>query len=85
MHEILQAIADTPLFNGLPEGKLKKISGVAVDKKYAKGQTVFNEGGNGNGFYVAKSNIRILDFDSLVDLAEHGKISHQSHRHSGSR
>ena len=52
MEKILNIIAQTPLFHGLPEDDLKRIRHIARDKFYNKGQTVFSEGDSGNGFYV---------------------------------
>jgi CRP/FNR family transcriptional regulator len=52
MKKILEIISQIPLFQNLPEEDLKRIRRIARDKFYNKGQTVFSEGDNGNGFYV---------------------------------
>jgi len=52
MEKILQIISQTPLFQNLPEDDLTRIRKIAKDKFYNKGQTVFSEGDDGNGFYV---------------------------------
>jgi CRP/FNR family transcriptional regulator len=52
MEKILQVISQTPLFQNLPEEDLKKIRRIARDQFFNKGQTVFSEGDDGNGFYV---------------------------------
>jgi CRP-like cAMP-binding protein len=52
MEKILQIISQTPIFQNLPEDALKMIRRIAKDKFYNKGQTVFSEGDDGNGFYV---------------------------------
>ena len=52
MEKILHIISQTPLFQSLPEDDLMRIRQIAKDKFYNKGQTVFSEGDDGNGFYV---------------------------------
>jgi len=52
MEKILQIISQTPIFQNLPEDALKMIRRIAKDKFYNKGQNVFSEGDDGNGFYV---------------------------------
>jgi len=52
MEKILHIISQTPLFQNLPEADLKKIHRIAKDRFYNKGQTVFTEGDDGDGFYV---------------------------------
>lgn len=52
MEKILELISEIPLFRGLPEEHLKEVHGIAVDKFYAKGKTIFSEGDDANGFYV---------------------------------
>ena len=52
MEKILEIIARTPLFQNLSEEDLRKLRLIARDKFYSKGQTVFSEGDDGNGFYV---------------------------------
>ncbi|MEN8246011.1 MAG: Crp/Fnr family transcriptional regulator [Thermodesulfobacteriota bacterium] len=52
MEKILHIISQTPLFRNLPEDDLKRIKHIAKDKFYNKGQTVFSEGDDGNGFFV---------------------------------
>ena len=52
MEKVLQIISQTPIFQNLPEEDLKKIRRIAKDKFFNKGQTVFSEGDEGNGFYV---------------------------------
>ncbi len=52
MEKILHIISQTPLFQNLAEDDLNKIRRIAADKFFNKGQTVFSEGDDGNGFYV---------------------------------
>jgi len=55
MEKILEIISQTPIFQNLTEDDLERIRRIAKDKFYNKGQTVFSEGDNGNGFYVVVS------------------------------
>ena len=52
MEKILEIISQTPIFQNLPEEDLQRIRGIAKDRFFNKGQTVFSEGDEGNGFYV---------------------------------
>lgn len=48
-HEIL---IRSQLFGGLPEEHITEIEKIAVDKKYNKGDVIFYDGDEGNGFYL---------------------------------
>lgn len=52
MEKILEIISQIPIFQNLPEEDLNSIRRIAKDKFYNKGQSVFSEGDDGNGFYV---------------------------------
>jgi CRP-like cAMP-binding protein len=52
MEKIKQTIASSILFSGLLENELDKIAGIAVVKKFTRGETVFFEGDEANGFYM---------------------------------
>ncbi len=52
MKNILEIIDNTSLFNGLPENQVNEIVRIAVEKRYGKGEIIFLEGDEGNGFYV---------------------------------
>ncbi len=52
MENIADLIAATPLFNGLSETQLTEIQSIVVDRFYAKGDTIFWEGDDGDGFYI---------------------------------
>ena len=52
MEKIFTIIAGMPLFNGLPEEKLRAIKQIAVEKKVNKGEAIFSEGDEGKGFFV---------------------------------
>ncbi len=52
MKKILQIIASTPLFKGLPPDDIEKLHSVAVDRFCDKDKTIFTEGDDGTGFYI---------------------------------
>jgi CRP/FNR family transcriptional regulator len=52
MREAPEILSNIPLFKGLPKVQLQDLTRIATDKHFAKGQTVFSEGDEGNGFYV---------------------------------
>jgi len=61
MEKIVSLIAATPLFSGLAEKQVEEIGAIAVDQRYKKGQTIFMEGDDGNGFYiVAEGTVKIF-------------------------
>ena len=69
MKNILERIADTSLFNGLPENQVNEIVRIAVEKKYGKGEIIFLEGDEGNGFYVVADG-KVKIFKSSIDGKE---------------
>jgi len=52
MKNIIKIIAGMPLFRGLSSQQLAEIKKVAIDRQYLKGEFIFSEGDEGNGFYV---------------------------------
>jgi CRP/FNR family transcriptional regulator len=52
MREAPEILSNIPLFKGLPKVQLQDLTRIAADKHFTKGQTVFSEGDQGNGFYV---------------------------------
>ena len=52
MDKILNIISTIPLFNGLPEDQMVAIRKIALEKVFNKGEIIFSEGDEGNGFYV---------------------------------
>lgn len=50
--ETAEIIANSLLFRGLPQEAVGRIAQLAIEKHYRKGQVVFQEGDDGNGFYV---------------------------------
>jgi CRP/FNR family transcriptional regulator len=52
MKKNLDVIAAIPIFNGLPEDQISAIKQIAVEKTVNKGEILFSEGDEGNGFFV---------------------------------
>ena len=66
----LEIISKALIFEGLPSQYLEKIRDVAVSKHYLKGETIFMEQDEGNGFYlVAEGQVKI--FKVSVSGKEH--------------
>lgn len=54
MKNFLKTISETALFKGLPQNQLEQISSIAVQKNFKKGEMIFFEGDDGNGFYIVE-------------------------------
>ena len=52
MDKILNIISTIPIFNGLPDDQIIAIRKIALKKEFNKGEIIFSEGDEGNGFYV---------------------------------
>jgi len=52
---LIEKISSIPLFKGLSEGQLSGLAGIAVEKTFSRGQTIFSEGDEGHGFFIALS------------------------------
>lgn len=52
---ILNHIARVPLFEGLPPVQLEDLAMIVTDQVFRKGETIFSEGEDGNGFFVVIS------------------------------
>jgi CRP/FNR family transcriptional regulator len=52
---ILAKIASIPLFQGLPAEQLQELAMILTDQVCRRGQLIFSEGEEGNGFYVVVS------------------------------
>jgi CRP/FNR family transcriptional regulator len=49
---IVNHIARVPLFEGLPLRQIEDLAMIVTDQVFSKGETIFSEGEEGNGFYV---------------------------------
>jgi CRP-like cAMP-binding protein len=45
------------LFKGLPETQIRKIEGIAEDMRFKKGESIFSDGDEGNGFYLVATGL----------------------------
>jgi len=52
MGETLHIISKSQLFGGLPDEHLKEIRNISIEKRVNKGEIVFFDGEEGNGFYL---------------------------------
>jgi len=50
-------ISKSPLFNGIPPDQLAALSRISVERAFNKGETVFSEGDEGNGFFIVASGL----------------------------
>lgn len=53
--DLLQFLGETQIFEGLPPEQLAKIAQLARPASYEKGEIIFHQGDEGNGFYVVQS------------------------------
>ncbi|MEZ4568144.1 MAG: Crp/Fnr family transcriptional regulator [Desulfobacterales bacterium] len=52
MENYFQFIAETIFFKGLPDAHIQALLNISREKKFAKGEMIFFEGDNGEGFYI---------------------------------
>ncbi len=52
MEKILDIISHIPIFSGLSESHINEIKNIAINKHLNKGELIFSEGDESNGFYV---------------------------------
>ena len=71
MDKILNIISTIPLFNGLPEDQIVAIKKIAVEKKINKGEIIFSEGDEGNGFFViAEGRVKVFKVSTRGQRAD---------------
>jgi len=51
----LDILQSTSLFSGLEQSELQKIDRLIIEKRYEKGETIFFEGDDAEGFYIVGS------------------------------
>lgn len=64
-------LSTSPLFQGLPDEQLKALRAISVQENYTKGETIFSEGADGRGFFIAETgSIKIykLSFDGKEQI-----------------
>lgn len=47
-----QVVTQSILFAGLPDSELEKIAAITIQKNFLRGEAIFFEGDEGNGFYM---------------------------------
>lgn len=52
---IFEFVRETLLFNGLPEEQIEKLSHIAIQNNFKRGEIIFSENDDANGFYVLKT------------------------------
>ncbi len=61
MKKISRILAITPLFKGLSEQQLDEVSTITIDRQYKRGESIFMEGDEADGFYiVADGQVKIF-------------------------
>ncbi|MBW1846430.1 MAG: Crp/Fnr family transcriptional regulator [Deltaproteobacteria bacterium] len=70
MEKILNIISNTPLFSSLTEDQVQDLSQISIQKRFKKGETIYFEGDEGNGFYIViDGNVKI--FKLSIEGKEH--------------
>ncbi len=67
---VTAVLSGTSLFSGLPAEQLSEVARIAVDRRFSKGELIFSEGDEGNGFYVVASG-RVKIFKVSLEGKEH--------------
>ncbi len=62
-------ISEAHLFRGLPETQIREIEGIAFDMRFKKGETIFSDGDDGNGFYLVATGL-VKIFKASLDGKE---------------
>jgi len=66
--EVKDLIASSPLFSGLPDSYLQELVAICEPQLLPRGQWIFSEGDEGNGFYLVQSG-RV----KIYKVSPHGK------------
>jgi len=72
-------ISNIPLFKGLPQSQLEKIEKIAVKKNLKKGELIFSEDDESNGFYIiARGRVKIYKVsmegkEQILHIFGHGE------------
>jgi CRP-like cAMP-binding protein len=70
MGKTIDVIARIPIFSGLSRGQLAELEGIVLEKNFGKGELIFSEGDEGDGFYVVFQG-RVKVFKVSADGKEH--------------
>lgn len=55
LEKLKNFLIKTPLFSGLPDNQADALSRIVVVKNYNRGETIFSDGDDGIGFYIAET------------------------------
>ncbi len=69
MQENMNTISGAHLFKGLPENQLREIEGITVSQHFKRGDVIFSEGDDGDGFFLVASGL-VKVFKSSPDGKE---------------
>ena len=69
MNKTYNILSSIPTFSGLSETQLEEIKQIIVNRHYNKGEIIFSEGDEGNGFYVVADG-KVKIFKSSIDGKE---------------
>ena len=70
MKELNKTLAATPLFKGLSETQLNEVGAITIGRNYKRGESIFMEGDEADGFYiVARGQVKI--FKTSLEGKEH--------------
>ena len=70
MDKSLAIICSIPFFSGLSREQLAEVGRIAVEKRFRKGEVIFSEGDEGDGFYLVIDG-RVKVFKLSADGKEH--------------
>ena len=70
MKKISAILSGIPSFSGLSERQIEELRKIVVNRHFNKGQIIFSEGDNGNGFYVLVSGL-VKIFKVSLEGKEH--------------
>jgi len=70
MKKISAILSGIPSFSGLSERQIEEFRKIVVNRHFNKGQIIFSEGDNGNGFYVLVSGL-VKIFKVSLEGKEH--------------
>ena len=71
MADLVHRLGESGLFQGLPEDQLEKLVRISEERAYGRGEMIFSEGSEGNGFYlVLAGQVKVfkLSFDGKEQI-----------------
>ncbi|RZB34501.1 MAG: hypothetical protein SRB1_00269 [Desulfobacteraceae bacterium Eth-SRB1] len=73
MDKTFNILSSIPGFRGLSENQLEALRQIVVDRHFNKGEMIFSEGDEGNGFYVVADG-KVKIFKSSIGGKKQGII-----------